>query len=453
MQKIIIKNFRAIEYAEIELKKVLVLIGEQATGKSTIAKLIYFFKTIQNSFFVRVYTNGDTDLEKFIWRTFIEFFGLVKNDFEVEFWFDEERKICIKNQENTSSVSIVNIDYNNENLKSIVENINEQKNNLTTDRQQLLMTLGKSLSIAFRKVFNNKSNDNLYTIAGRNVTVSYSNIFEQYINTKIQIFLSENNNQLDFDNTDERLMVNFIQKVNIIKDRFNKNNTFQGLIGYQKDLGVTLEKEEEFERYNLEKLTHKIEKILKGKYQISNNYERLILENGKSIPLSDASSGQQEAIRILQDLFLLILDNRKFLRIIEEPEAHLFPIAQKELIELLALAVNYQPENQLIIATHSPYILTVFNNLLFANRVVEKNPDAKAEVEAIVEEDFWLKAEDFSAYALGRDDDDDLYCRSIVNEKTGMIAQNYLDEVSEILGARFQALFDIYKKSAKSRRR
>lgn len=47
MQKIIINNFGAIKYAEIEVKKILVLIGEQASGKSTIAKLIYFFKTIQ----------------------------------------------------------------------------------------------------------------------------------------------------------------------------------------------------------------------------------------------------------------------------------------------------------------------------------------------------------------------------------------------------------------------
>ncbi|WP_241993488.1 AAA family ATPase [Trichormus variabilis] len=41
MQKIIIKNFGAIQNAEIEVKKILVLIGEQASGKSTIAKLIY----------------------------------------------------------------------------------------------------------------------------------------------------------------------------------------------------------------------------------------------------------------------------------------------------------------------------------------------------------------------------------------------------------------------------
>ncbi len=56
MQKIIIKNFRQIEYAEIEIKKITLLIGEQASGKSTIAKLIYFFQRLELDFFgLRVY--------------------------------------------------------------------------------------------------------------------------------------------------------------------------------------------------------------------------------------------------------------------------------------------------------------------------------------------------------------------------------------------------------------
>ena len=50
MQKIIIKNFGAIKEAEIDIPKTLVLIGEQASGKSTIAKLIYFFQTLKEDY-------------------------------------------------------------------------------------------------------------------------------------------------------------------------------------------------------------------------------------------------------------------------------------------------------------------------------------------------------------------------------------------------------------------
>jgi dephospho-CoA kinase len=55
MQKIIINNFGAIKDAEIEVKKILVLIGEQASGKSTIAKLIYFFKSLKDDLFTQIY--------------------------------------------------------------------------------------------------------------------------------------------------------------------------------------------------------------------------------------------------------------------------------------------------------------------------------------------------------------------------------------------------------------
>ncbi len=55
MQKIIINNFGAIQNAEIEVNKILILIGEQASGKSTIAKLIYFFKSLRDDLFSQIY--------------------------------------------------------------------------------------------------------------------------------------------------------------------------------------------------------------------------------------------------------------------------------------------------------------------------------------------------------------------------------------------------------------
>lgn len=451
MQKIIIKNFRAIEYAEIELKKVLVLIGAQATGKSTIAKLIYFFKTIQDDFFVQVYENGDTNLEKLIKRKFIEFLGDNDLNFEIKFWinYDENKFFSVYRKEENLKISLSNIinESSINKLKSLKDEIINSDNLHRIARRSRIAEAEKSLSNKIDEVFDAKQRNNLYVIAGRNVTVTYSEIFNNFLDKKIELRLRKN--QKNIDSTDEILMSKFIEEVNYLKTRFKFmfGGTFNNIKRRFEEIDIDL--------VLIEKVVNQIEKILKAKYQIKGDSEQIIIENGKSkiIALTDASSGQQEVIRILQDLFFLIFNNQKFLRIIEEPEAHLFPIAQKELIELLALAVNHQRENQLIIATHSPYILTVFNNLLFANRVVEKNPDAKEAVEAIIESDFWLKAEDFSAYSLGKDSEDNLYCRSIVNPKTGMIQQNYLDEVSEILGARFNALFDIYKKSGKRRRR
>ena len=190
---------------------------------------------------------------------------------------------------------------------------------------------------------------------------------------------------------------------------------------------------------------NKISEILKGKYSSDKSGEKIQLENGSIVRLANASSGQQESIRILQDLFLVILRDEKVLRIVEEPEAHLFPIAQKQMIELLALMVNQNKENSLIVTTHSPYILSTFNNLLFASRVIEKNPSAESEVSEIVDVDFRLKATDFAAYTL-RFTEGGFVSESIMSDR-GVIKQNYLDTASEMLSYEFNHLRTIHAKT------
>ena len=95
MQKIIIENFGPIQYAEIEVKKILVLIGEQASGKSTIAKLIYFFKSLKDDLFTQIYQDTNysclepkSDIINPIIKKFESFFGSTKNlpDFKIEFY-------------------------------------------------------------------------------------------------------------------------------------------------------------------------------------------------------------------------------------------------------------------------------------------------------------------------------------------------------------------------------
>ncbi len=132
------------------------------------------------------------------------------------------------------------------------------------------------------------------------------------------------------------------------------------------------------------------------------------------------------------------------MRIIEEPEAHLFPIAQKQMVELLALMVNQNKWNTMIITTHSPYILSEFNNLLFAQRVVEKNPETEEEVTKIIDKDFWLNSQEFAAYTL-RNEEDGYVSESIMSDRS-VIKQTYLDTVSEILGAEFNSLVSIHSK-------
>ncbi len=80
--------------------------------------------------------------------------------------------------------------------------------------------------------------------------------------------------------------------------------------------------------------------------------------------------------------------------IIEEPEAHLYPEAQRQVANTLALFSNL--ENQVVVTTHSPYILGQFNNLLYASRADKE--DIKNN--NIINEDQVLQPQDVTAYHL-----------------------------------------------------
>jgi predicted ATPase len=464
MQKIIIKNFGAIQSAEIEIKKWLILIGEQASGKSTVAKLIYFFKSLKDDLFQDLY-KSQKNVEKIqndwiesISLRFYNFFGYTIHlpNFVIRFYYnlekvkyleltiDKNKKLLVEFSPSFFDESFKLAYEQNKNWLNDAVKIKNAATQLAFVQHRLQYI--DNLMGLIDELFEIHQTNMLFVIAGRNATVSYSELFEKYLFADVQRRLDENSKKKiarKEQTVDELLMLKFIEKVVKIKDIFKKFGDFDTLIAQ--------ESENKTETALLQIVINRIQNILKGKYFIDNGDEKIILNNDAKdkIRLSNASSGQQEVIRILQDIFITILDQEKVLRILEEPEAHLFPIAQKQLIELLALMMNQNIDNQLIITTHSPYILTVFNNLLFAKRVVDKNALVSKEVERVISKDLWLNLDDFSAYTLGSYSDDEnwKYCESIIDEETKLIEQNYLDEVSDMLGADFQALYSIHSKT------
>lgn len=112
------------------------------------------------------------------------------------------------------------------------------------------------------------------------------------------------------------------------------------------------------------------------------------------VKINFASSGQQEAVWILNVVFYYLLNNKKTFFIIEEPESHLFPDAQKLMTEFISLAKN--DGNKVLLTTHSPYILGTINNMLYANRISKKVN--KSKVAKIMNRLKWLQFEKLSAY-------------------------------------------------------
>ncbi|HEY5393284.1 MAG TPA: AAA family ATPase [Hanamia sp.] len=460
MQKIVIKNFGAIKEAEIEVKKILVLIGEQASGKSTIAKLIYFFKSLRDDLFNQVYKDNlkdyfdnVSDLIFPIREKFYDFFGSTFHlkEFEILFYYDIEKDKYLKltldiNKKLHPFFSRNFLSTNFKTSAGQIKKLLQQGNSNTKIHEQLAHEQNKikyaqRLSILVNDLFESHQDDSLFVIAGRNATVSYSELFERYLFASIQNRLEENSKQTfkrKQQTIDETLMLQFMERVVKVKETFKKFDNFAGLTNSYLV--------EDKERKLLSFVEEKVSEILKGKYLIDSWGEKIVYNSSSEyVYLSNASSGQQESVRILQDIFLNIMDNTKCLRIIEEPEAHLFPVAQKHIIELLSLMVNMNDDNQLIITTHSPYVLTVFNNLLFANRVANTNSELKEEVSKVISECFWLNSNVFSAYSLN--ENDELNCKTILDPNTSLIDQNYLDTVSELLSEDFGHLYSLHSKS------
>ncbi len=467
MQKIVIRNFGAIQESDIEIRNILVLIGEQASGKSTIAKLIYFFKSLGDDFFHQIFKtereNYDVteDLKIPIRKKFYDFFGSTYHlpNFEITYYYNFENSRYLKLKLDLDKRLVANFsskffarDFQhtiNDNKKVTLEIENKlsitsgvvEKMALERDKLRAIQTI----TTAINNLFENVHTSSLFTIASRETTVSYGATFESHLEITTAKTMEENRKNVfkaKEQTIDENLMIEFLQEIRRIKEVFKKyGGTFETVI-----------KSFSQETSSFKTLLQNIQLVLKGTYKIDQYGEKILLSNEQYVYLKNASSGQKEVIRILQDAVLCILENQNAFRVIEEPEAHLFPVAQKQLVESLIFMKNYNPLNQLIITTHSPYILTVLNNLLFATRVVSNKPESLEEVATIIPQEFHIKPNEFAAYSLGNSLlQDATYCENIVNEKTGMIKQNYLDTVSDMLGGDFNFLYQLHTKNLRPR--
>ena len=166
--------------------------------------------------------------------------------------------------------------------------------------------------------------------------------------------------------------------------------------------------------------------------------DKIRIENGNYIKLLFASSGQQEAVWIIQMILLLILNKQKVFIVIEEPEAHLFPEAQKNIINLITLLANVN-DNQVFITTHSPYLLTSLNNLVYAYQVGQKHPEKVSE---IVDKQLWLNPEKLQAYFVGGKHNKGRI-RSIIHPELQIIQTEEIDSASSINNEEYDLLFDL----------
>ena len=75
MHKLTINNFGPISKCELTCKPFIVLTGEQASGKSTVAKALYYFRTVKDDVYTVVESRAFDFLQQNISEDIRPFLG------------------------------------------------------------------------------------------------------------------------------------------------------------------------------------------------------------------------------------------------------------------------------------------------------------------------------------------------------------------------------------------
>ncbi len=389
-EQLIVKNFFTLKDIDIELSKYNVFIGEQASGKSLITKLLYFFREVFTTY-IPSYPQDLHELGNFLYARFMKIFNnpILKNT-EIIYHFRNYSIILGRNQTFVMSDKLSTLYYNCVvMLKDDQAYINNNvKTRVGLGQQPYSTLLGKIYKTHYDCL----------------------NIGSKFLPAGRMMFFSLFNNIFNLISTQQL-------NLNPLLIEFGQN--YQQAFSRGAFLSSTKDREL-FEELSA--------KILKGKY-VYDQLGGFIDQDNHQTRLVDASSGQQEFLPvyiILRDMLAFHSGNLY----IEEPEAHLYPTAQKDMLELLVYVANATSSQNLYITTHSPYILTVLNNLIMANEVRDK--------QNTFEPNLLVSFEEVRAYFIADGKAQDL--RDMENR---LIIATELDSVSEQNATEFEDLLDL----------
>lgn len=383
MEKLIIKNFGPISNAEIDIKKYTLLIGDTSTGKSVIAKLICIFREI--------ILKGIKDIDDF--KNELNRYGIpyLTEKSEIQFLFITSEENIIQIKKSTLKITGGYIDT------------------INTFRGIDLLEKEKIVNFISKIGINNEEDRE---------TIERSKNILRYLKSSFSLYIPA-----------ERMFFSMLG--NSIAGLWANNiNISKSFIDFAAHYEKAKSKIQEL-RYSPLNFTYYNEKN-----------EEYILFNGKKINIKYTSSGIQAIlplIIVLQNLPKDELDMIPSIKTIciEEPEISLFPNRQKELLEYI-IPIIKGIDSDIVMTTHSPYILSAFNNLILANNTAEEKSNREKEIEEIISEDKWVKYEEVSAYEVK-----DGTIISLMDEEYKSFDVNAIDRVSDRLSEQLDGLLDI----------
>ena len=464
MQTLTVKNFLTLPDITLEVNKINLIIGPNAQGKSLLAKLVYYFKTFSGKYCQACMSGEDFDSDrKNLFTEIFPAYAWQDSEFTIAYTFTPENTVTITNQADKLTLGYSSAEFKdwgvktkekNRLLKQERERMPESPYNAPTPYFEAFLKECRSLFgkeneqavlfIPANRSFFAQMQANMWRLAARKISIEY--------------FLRE--------------FGSFYEKLKDDLKGFEQEH-FRIWDQYLSGLGETL---------------------LDGTYAYDGKQEGIDTRRQK-IWVQDTSSGQQEVLPVVLHFLTITINTgvsgfmEPYFTFVEEPEAHLFPTSQQKIVEFFSEIYNTQIYNdsvwlgsmykkssgelytyrtggpylkqpnepksdsdiysqQFFITTHSPYILTAFNNLIQAQNtftaIAESDrPESEkqalyAELNNIVPDDRRLPFEHVSAYSLA-----DGKLTDIMDYENRLIHAYKIDDVSDELSKIFGKLVDL----------
>ena len=408
MNRIQIHNIGPIKSVDVELNKINVLMGPQSSGKSTIAKIISFCQWAEKRFLL------DGEFEYDVFEQLLDFHRLSENYFTENSIFSYE-------------TDFVKISYK-----------------------------GKKLKKSFRKKRNSKvykKSKNIYIPSERNFVSVIPNLSKyKETNDNIMSFVYdwftskrvfESSNSLDILNLGIKFY-NHPESDNEILILENKKEILlrEGSSGLQSVIPLIV---------NIEYLTNYIfNKNISNSVDEKDSLSKFLASN--ITKLIDLSKYTSKNFKDVTDIKLDETDIRKLMNsyqraqglesyfstnfIIEEPEQNLFPTTQRHLINYLFDKMNDRRDHNLILTTHSPYILYSINNCLMGFNVKDELANEDSVQSEIINSKSWINPDLVSIWQVNLGE-----LISVMDENTKTVTKHYFNEITkDIMDEYFEML-------------
>ncbi|MDR1369528.1 MAG: ATP-binding protein [Dysgonamonadaceae bacterium] len=366
MSRIKIKNFGPIKDGLLEnggwidVRKITLFIGNQGSGKSTVAKLISVFTKIEKS--------------------------LVRGDFEKS-WFETNNRLKsyylpyhrLEDYLNDNSVieykgNRFSIIYKNDKL-SISEVINSKYSlpkimYIPAERNLLTYIKGAEelkLSSEALQEFSTEYYSAMQEMGGRAMLLPINKTEIRYDKRSDELYLRSND---------------FRIKLRVASSGFQ---SFVPLYLVSDYLANSVKRQSGKEKAMSSEETMKFQKGLRAIWD--NEY------------LTDIQ--KRQAISELASVY----NKTAFINIVEEPEQNLFPSSQWKMLQYLLGINNMTADNKLIITTHSPYLMNYLTIAIKAKQVFDdllgdKRDSLSSKIESLISLNSCVNADDVSIYEM-----------------------------------------------------